>query len=309
MVYPIELSDESCSPLKPKLLLEYIQKTGLEGHFEINQSFSPFQNDDFLIAHTPEYVNGFFDGVKPHANCSGVLGINWSEKFASSVRYTNSSLYAAIRHSIVYPENICFSPTSGFHHAIPDSGALFCAFSGQVIASVKIYREFGLSGAYIDLDGHIGNSIEDSRDFVLELNEAVPKGLNINLTSKHEEYIENLKILLSLLKQEIVSGKIHYVVFCHGADSHEDDDIGNQLTTDEWTLCSEIFYQWVKDIEEVTGKQLPVSLSLFGGYRADDFNSVLSLHTSDLVTCLNTLCGQDIDYKLEVKARECKASA
>ena len=53
-----------------------------------------------------------------------------------------------------------------------------------------------------------------------------------------------------------------------------------------------------------TGKQIPLILILFGGYRKDDFNSVLSLHTADLVTCLNILCGGNINYIPEVTERK-----
>jgi hypothetical protein len=35
----------------------------------------------------------------------------------------------------------------------------------------------------------------------------------------------------------------------------------------------------------------------------DEFDSVLSLHTSDLVYCLNTMYGHGIDYEVEVKER------
>jgi hypothetical protein len=49
--------------------------------------------------------------------------------------------------------------------------------------------------------------------------------------------------------------------------------------------------------------QIPLILSLFGGYRRDDYNSVLSLHTADLVMCLNILCGRKINYKTEVLLR------
>ena len=303
MVYSGGLTDESKSPQKPKLLLEYLEYKGLGKHFVRHGDFPNFSNEDFLIAHTRDYVEGFFAGRKPYCDCHGVLGIDWTPEFATTVRYTNASLYYAIKHSLNDPKTVAFSPTSGFHHATPKSGALFCAFSGQVIASVRLYRESGVSGAYIDLDGHFGNSIEDSRDFVPELNVAVPPGWNINLKSHHEEYLENLKILLGLLKQEILGKRLHYLVFCHGADSHEDDDLGEQLTTKEWVECSRIFYEWVERIETETQRSIPLTVCLFGGYRSDDFNSVLSLHTADLVACLNILCKHRIDYKLEMHSR------
>lgn len=292
----------SKSPLKPKRLLEFIEKNGFDKYFEI-KGFEPFEKEDFLIAHTENYVNGFFNGVSPHASSNG---LKWEAQFADSVRYTNASLYNAILNSIKNPEEISFSNTSGFHHASPEQGMGFCTFSGQVIASTKIYRNLGLSGAYIDLDGHFGNSIEDSRYYVKDLGESIPLECNINPDHQGKYYIFDLQKKLNILKERILTGKTHYVVFCHGADSHEWDDFGTQCTTEQWLECSKIVYNFVKEIEDVMKKPLPLTLSLFGGYRRDDYDSVLSLHLADLVECLNTLCGNDIKYKVKVKPRAYK---
>ncbi len=66
-------------------------------------------------------------------------------------------------------------------------------------------------------------------------------------------------------------------------------------------------YTFVRDLEISIDRQIPLIISLFGGYRRDDFNSVLSLHTADLVTCLNILCGHQIHYTTEVKQRMVKS--
>ena len=299
----------SKSPLKPKLLMEFLAKENLSGYFCLVDDFKPFDREDFYLAHTERYVNGFFDGIEKIRDSDGFLGIQWSEQFADSVRYTNASLYYAILNSVHNPQEISFSPTSGFHHASPEMGGLFCTFSGQVIASVKIYRSLGLSGAYIDLDGHYGNSIEDSRAFVKDLDRAIPREYgNINIASAHEQYIKTFKFYLEVLEDAFIKGKIHYLVFCHGADSHEEDDLGRQCTTEEWLACSELFYNFVKITEQKMGKPIPLALSLFGGYREDDYDSVLSLHTADLVTCLNTLCGHSLTYQAQVKVNERKRS-
>jgi len=297
-----DVHNYSKSPLKPALLLEYLKKNHLIQYFDIEANFKPFSKQDFLIAHNQEYVEGFFKGESKHRDCNGLLGIKWTQQYAESVTYANASLYNAILNSIRNPSDICFSPTSGFHHATPEMGALFCPFSGQVIASMKIYHELGLSGCYIDLDGHFGNSIEDSRKFVKDLDKAIPKDYgNINIRVQHEKYIETFAFYLEVLEQAIIKNKINYIVFCHGADSHEEDDIGHQCSTEEWLLCSTMFYEFIKKTEEKIGNQIPVSLSLFGGYRDDHFESVLSLHTSDLVTCLNILCGHSIAYYPAIK--------
>ncbi len=178
---------ETPSPMKPKLLMDFLKKEGVDSYFNIVNDFEPFEIKEFYLAHEKEYVDGFFAGLKPYSDSDGLLGIEWSESFARSVRYTNSSLYNTIKSSIEDPSEICLSPTSGFHHAIPKQGALFCAFSGQVISAIKIFNEFGFKGSFIDLDRHFGNSIEDSREYVKNLNVIIRSGANVNIKSEQGE--------------------------------------------------------------------------------------------------------------------------
>ena len=290
----------SLSPEKPGRMMDFLAKNNLMEHFSLAENFMPFDNEDFYIAHHKDYVDSFFSGELAR-RYKTILGLNWSREFAETTRYTNASLYHAILHSVENPETVCFSPSSGFHHATPRKGALFCSFSGQVIASMKIYDKFGLSGCYIDLDGHYGNSIDNSYAFVDDLEKAIPPEIgNINIASSHQDYLDELERRLEALEKFIVDDKIHYLVFCHGADSHERDDLGSQLTTEEWIKCSEMMYGFVFELQKKLKRQIPLSLALFGGYRKDDFDSVLSLHAADLAQCLNILCGQKIKYKLQI---------
>jgi hypothetical protein len=52
--------DFSKSPQKPGLLLEFLSRHGLDRRFVRHDDWTPFQKDDFLLAHTPEYVKAFF---------------------------------------------------------------------------------------------------------------------------------------------------------------------------------------------------------------------------------------------------------
>lgn len=300
-LHPEKVTGYTLTPAKPKLMMDFLERKDLSEYFLIDGDFPPLCREDFYIAHTKDMVDNFFDKGKT----SRILNIEWSPEYAESVRYENASLYHAIRHAVQHPDEVCFSPSAAFHHANPTRGALFCAFSGQVIASMKIFYEFGLCGAYIDLDGHYGNSIDNSRDFVKDIDYAIsPVCGNINIMASHEKYLEELRSNLSILRTEITEGRVHYVVFCHGADSHEWDELASQLTTEEWVECSRIVYSFIKEIESQTQRQIPLILALFGGYRRDDYNSVLSLHTADLVTCLNILCGHNIAYLPEVTPRK-----
>lgn len=300
-VLAVDNGNYSKSPLKPKLVVEKLRSLGPEGFpFEEVSNFRPFVYSDFRIAHHPSYVKDFFSGTgKCESN-----SLRWSPQFAESVRYTNSSLYHAIRESVLSRgRTVSLSPTSGFHHARPSGGGGFCTFSGQVIASVKLWKEYELTGAYLDLDGHYGNSIEDSRNFVMSLQYAVPPGNNINIRSKSEVYISELKMALAKLEDKLLSGELHYIVWCHGADSHVDDDLGSQVDTNQWFECSNIFYRWLSKMDRKLGRPVPLTMALFGGYRKDHYESVINLHVGDIVRCSNLLLDNDIEFEGEVRSK------
>ena len=287
----------SKSPLKPKLVMSDLMKVANK-HVRIQPMFKPFTKEDFMIAHTKDWVDTVFHFNKPGQMLAS--SIPWSQELVTSLTYTSSSLYHAIKHSINNPEDLAFSPSSGFHHSRPSAGSGFCTFAGQVVASVKIYRETGKKGCYLDLDGHFGNSIEDCRGYVKDLTDAVPAWANFNPRGTDAEYTSMFKnFLYGKLKQALLAGEVDYVVWCHGADSHCHDDLGGQVDTKNWTACSKIFWSFVKEMDELMAEGLPVSFALFGGYRRDDYQSVINLHISDIVCGINTLIdGADIDYKL-----------
>ncbi len=276
----------SKSPSKPKYFMRKCLNSALKNYLKKEKDFLPFSKADFYMAHAKEYVDAFFGGEKLLCESNG---LQWSEQFASTICYTNASLYHAIRASIFAPEKIHVSPTCGFHHAQYNQGFGYCTFSGQVIASLKIYNQFQLSGCYIDLDGHFGNSIEDSRKYCKDLNEAIPLGFNINPRGKHAMYIKNLINELSKLEIALLENKIHYVVYCHGADSHEDDDLGFQLTTEEWLKCTTLVCEMIGRVNKKLNRNIPFTYCLFGGYREDDYNKVIDLHYQDLELCFNLL--------------------
>lgn len=159
-----------------------------------------------------------------------------------------------------------------------------------MIAAVKLFRRHRLVGAHIDLDGHFGNSIEDSRAFVAELNQAIPPGCNINPTGANADYLDSLKKHLADLERRLGRGEVHYVVFAHGADSHEDDDLGGQCTTAEWLEASSLVYGMLDRVGQQLGRPVPLTLAPFGGYREDNYEAVLRLHTADLIRCLQIVC-------------------
>lgn len=285
----------SWSPMKPKLVMDRIEELGWSSFFPL-LPFEPFQRKDFHIAHTEKYVNAFFNGEFPLATSNF---LPWTPEFAETVKWTNASLYYAIRGAILKPQTITFSPTSGFHHAMPQQGSGYCTFSGQVIASRKVYDEFGFRGCYIDMDGHFGNSIEDSYSFDPVLKEAVPEWANINPDSDWEEvdYITSLNNSLKQLEDALLSGYINYVVQCSGADSLRDDDMGGQLSFEEWIKCKKMIYKTIQKCSIKLKKPIPLIISLFGGYRRDHYQSVIDAHVMDLTVALGTLTKLNLIFR------------
>jgi acetoin utilization deacetylase AcuC-like enzyme len=274
------------SPSKPKYFTRKCLNSTLEPFIELYKDFNPFKQSDFYMAHSKEYVDAFYNGLKPLCESNG---LEWSPQFVASVSYTNASLYNSICQSILEPKNIYVSPCCGFHHAVPYNGYGYCTFSGQVIASLKLYNQYKLAGAYIDLDAHDGNSIEDSRVFCKNLNNAIPIGFNINPKGKHKTYINNLAMALDTLEQALLTKQIHYVVYCHGADSHEDDDLGFQLNTKEWLQCTKMVCDMMLRVNKQLNTHIPFTYCLFGGYREDDYTKVIDLHYKDVAYCFNLL--------------------
>ena len=298
----IRESSYSQSPLKPHLLMKRFQETGYDNLLDIDGSFAPISKKDFEIAHTEHYINNVYNGT---GNC-GSNSLPWSQNLVDSLPYTTGSLYAASKYAIEHPEQIALAPISGMHHAQPNCGSGFCTFSGQVISAIKIYQETGKVCAYLDLDGHFGNSIEDTRDFNPLLNKAIPKGCNINPRGDNAIYLDNFIQELKKLSKKIVNGEVDYVVFAHGADSHADDDLGGQCGTWYWLECAKVFAIWVNEVSKLIGKKLPVVLALFGGYRKDDYNTVLDLHIKSILTCSNIIYNQENEDTLEIDKKKYK---
>lgn len=256
------VSSVSQSPFKPELFINSIKD---DKRFII-KSFEPFNKEDFMLAHTKEYVDGFFNGDEKYISS---INIKWTKQYAKSVKYTNASLYEAIKTSI--KSGLAISPVSGFHHATPKTGYDFCAFSGQVIASLKLYKEQGLKGCYIDLDAHHGNSIEDTYRFAPDLIKAIPKKLNINISGFDEkQYMMDLDKKLNIVYNALLNGEIHYVVLCHGADSIIGDELEcGMLSPEAWVKTTDIIS------DALSG--FPQTYCLFGGYRKN-LQEIIDFH-------------------------------
>ncbi len=127
-------------------------------------------------------------------------------------------------------------------------------------------------GAYIDLDSHHGNSIDESLNGQVKAKNYIK--FNVNPKGTGDKYIASLKRSLEKIKRAAIANEIQYLVYCHGADSIEGDELGhNQCTEAQWFECTRLVCEMSKSVN------LPVVLCLFGGY--GDMKKVVDLHVKD----------------------------
>ncbi len=282
---------------KPRLLISRIVKNNLASHFTVHKNWEPFSLHDFYVAHEKSYVDAFFQGKGLDCSSSGVP---WSAQFTKAVRYMNASLHAAILHSIQRPEKITVCPAGGFMYARPSGGAIFSTFSGQVIAAIKIMTSMQKKGAFIDLGALPSTAIPESRKFFFDnqVDRAIPQEAYLCPEGEHERYLNNLRKGMDRIVQLACDGEIDYIVYSHGTDSHEEEDIGNKCTMEEWLECSSIVYDAVRLLREEKNIEIPFAIVLEGGFRNERFSRVISLHLADMIECLNRFYNAGIEYNL-----------
>ena len=61
-------SSFSKSPLKPYLLMKKIKEKNYDEYFDLQENFEPIKKEDFLIAHTEEYVDNVFNKKGNYSN-------------------------------------------------------------------------------------------------------------------------------------------------------------------------------------------------------------------------------------------------
>lgn len=262
---------------KPKLFVEYLKKHQFS--FEEKSDWGRLEREDLLLGHTEEYLDDFFS-KDPRVEAS--IGIPLSNQYLISCEYETSALYHAINYALQHPKTITHSLVCWVHHAWPTGWRMLCWLNGQVIASCKIYEKWGTWGAYIDLDAHYGNAIDESRGFSEIVDRALPDWANINPEWSHKEYITSLKTKLQVLEMLIIKGKVWYVVYAHGSDSCEWDAFwGHILSREERFECTKIVCKRIKELSKKIWKPIPMILALFGGYR-ENINEILELYREDL---------------------------
>jgi len=251
---------------KPAQVLESWRRLGISF---CEQFFAPLTVDEIALAHDREYVNGVL-------SCTLMNGYdNRSPEMASALPWVAGSMVAAALHSFITRE-ASFSPTSGAHHACYASGGDYCTFNFLVIAAIKAHQAGASRIGILDLDYHYGNGTDDiiERLDLAFIRHYSSGGDRDAKSAPAERWIKRLP--------GIVRGfaDVGLIIYNAGVDSHINDPLGGNLTTEQLARRDRIVFDVAREIG------VPICTSLAGGYqvaRNGSIDAVLRLHDTTFV--------------------------
>ncbi len=234
---------------------------------ETQSTWAPLTRADLYTSHSCDYVNGVLDGLE--LNGFG----NSLKEVADSLPYTSGSLYHAAVHAL--KNSVAISPTSGFHHAQYRSGGSFCTFNGLTITAQLLHRQKKVNRVgIIDFDAHYGNG---TADIIEQLKLDYIQHLTYG---RHFGFFPDAEAWLKALSKELEPFKdCDILLYQAGAEPHENDPLGGDLTTEQMRKRDHFVFKFAKD------SGIPIAWNLAGGYQPD-FDKVLELHENTLLACL-----------------------
>lgn len=269
----------SRSSEKPRLLMDRVRALGLP--VEVVSDFPPATREDFLLAHSAEYV----DAILTLQADNGFS--NRSPEIRDSLYWTTGSLLAAGRAAIDR-STITLSPTSGFHHACYDSSHGYCTFNGLMVAAVRLLNEGRARRvAIVDADFHYGNGT----DHILR---RVAQRKNIFHYTFGDHFGKQEESLAYLAKAEALLDEISafdpdLVIYQAGADVHVDDYYRGMLTSEQMRARDRLLFRlWSR-------AEIPMVWNLAGGYQFDandQITPVIDLHMITVEEALAALAQQ-----------------
>jgi acetoin utilization protein AcuC len=117
--------------------------------------------------HTPEYIEALKRADSGRDVDVGMLhhGIGSPENpvFEGVYRFCELSATASLRAArhISGGARAAFNPCGGFHHAHPDRASGFC-YVNDVVIAIDELRSKGLKTAYLDIDAHHGDAVQEA---------------------------------------------------------------------------------------------------------------------------------------------------
>ncbi len=212
-----------------------------------------------IESHHPDYIdalkdagNGVWRDEFLQYNLGGDECPIFPYLFDYVLLYTSATITGA---ELILEEdaNVVFNPLGGFHHASRRGAEGFC-YVNDVIVAIDMFLARGLKVAYIDIDAHHGNGVQDAyygddrvltislhesgktlypwSGFETEIGEDLGKGFTINIPLPQGTDDDSFGMMFDRVVTPIVSQfSPAVVVSVIGGDTHRSDPLANLSLT------------------------------------------------------------------------------
>ncbi|MBY0494808.1 MAG: histone deacetylase [Cyanobacteria bacterium] len=247
--------------------------------------------EDLLLVHEPGYVHAVTTGTVPH-DIQRRIGFPWSPEMVERSRRSVGATIAAARAAL--DDGAAANLAGGTHHAFADRGEGFCVFNDVAVAARVLQRDHHASRiAIVDLDVHQGNGTAaifsgDPSVFTFSMHgeknfpfKKEVSDLDVPLAdgTADDEY---LTLLRTHLDDVLNRHQPDFVFYLAGADPFEGDRLGRLTMTIEGLQRRDEIV-----IEACTKADLPVAISMSGGY-ASDIDAIVTIHANTIRTACST---------------------
>lgn len=243
-------------PMRARLMYELLNRYDLISG-EDQGVVNPALMDEELLClfHTREYIDLLKKGEKGEVSAETLyagLGTQDNPLFWGMYQYALSASSATFEGAMMLHRGegrFAFNPFGGFHHAGRDHAEGFCYINDVAVAITELVNR-GRRVAYIDIDAHHGNGVQDAfygtnkvlkisvhesgetlypgSGFENEKGEGEGVGYNVNIPLRagtdDEVYLLAFETLVPPL---IKSFSPDFVVACIGCDSHWEDPLAH----------------------------------------------------------------------------------
>lgn len=248
------------NPGRARLALELIRESGyLDEPWIRVEEVAMIERERLIESHDPEFIEALEEanfGVWKEKFLKYHLGGDDCPVFKGLFDYVllyTSATVTAVNLIMDENANVAFNPLGGFHHASRAHAEGFC-YANDVIVAIDAFLARGYRVAYIDIDAHHGNGVQDAyykddrvltislhesgktlfpwTGFETEIGEDIGTGFNINIPLPKETDDEAYEMIFDrVVSSAVKSFSPSVVVAVIGTDAHKSDSMSNLSLT------------------------------------------------------------------------------
>jgi len=252
--------DHPFDPGRARVVLNLINQQGyLDQPWMRVEEPNMITKERLIESHNPDYVDALEEansGEWQDRYTEFNLGVDDCPVFAGMFDYTllySSATLTGVDLITEENANVVFNPLGGFHHSSRDHAEGFC-YINDVIAAIDLLLARDFRVAYVDIDAHHGNGVQDAyyRDdrvlcvslhqsgktlypwggFENEIGEDIGKGFNMNIPLPEQTDDDAYeKIFARVVVPAVEAFAPSVVVSVIGADTHKSDPLAGLCLT------------------------------------------------------------------------------